>query len=62
MRRINQRFFLKIISLGIAIFAFSGFNCVAESKTRPNILIYIADDQHKSSLGCYGANPSHTPH
>jgi len=43
MQRINQRFFLKIISLGIAIFAFSGFNGVAESKTRPNILIYIAD-------------------
>lgn len=62
MQRINQRFFLKIISLGIAIFAFSGFNGVAESKTRPNILIYIADDQYKSSLGCYGANPSHTPH
>jgi N-sulfoglucosamine sulfohydrolase len=28
---------------------------------RPNILIYIADDQYKSSVGCYGANPSHTP-
>ncbi len=29
--------------------------------TRPNFLIFMADDQYKSSLGCYGARPSHTP-
>lgn len=32
-----------------------------DNKNKPNILIYIADDQYKSSIGCYGANPSHTP-
>ena len=29
---------------------------------RPNIFIFMADDQYKSSIGCYGATPSHTPH
>jgi len=29
--------------------------------TKPNILIYIADDQYKTSIGCYGAKPSYTP-
>ncbi|MFQ5809303.1 MAG: sulfatase-like hydrolase/transferase, partial [Armatimonadota bacterium] len=29
--------------------------------SRPNILIYIADDQYTASVGCYGAEPSHTP-
>jgi len=28
---------------------------------KPNILIYVADDQYKSSIGSYGAEPSHTP-
>jgi len=31
------------------------------SKSMPNIFIYIADDQYRSSVGCYGANPSYTP-
>ena len=26
-----------------------------------NFLIFMADDQFKSSIGCYGASPSHTP-
>ncbi|MCA9013127.1 MAG: sulfatase [Planctomycetaceae bacterium] len=33
----------------------------AEKLSRPNFLIFMADDQYKSSVGCYGANPSHTP-
>lgn len=28
---------------------------------RPNILIFMADDQYRASVGCYGATPSHTP-
>lgn len=32
------------------------------SSDRPNILIFMADDQYRSSVGCYGAKPSHTPH
>jgi N-sulfoglucosamine sulfohydrolase len=31
------------------------------SDERPSILIYVADDQFKSSVGCYGARPSRTP-
>jgi arylsulfatase A-like enzyme len=33
----------------------------AFANDRPNILIYLADDQFLSSVGCYGADPSHTP-
>jgi len=40
---------------------FYGLNLKNKPKKRPNFLIYIADDQYKSSIGCYGANPSHTP-
>lgn len=29
--------------------------------SRPNIVIYIADDQIMGSIGCYGAEPSRTP-
>jgi len=29
--------------------------------SRPNILIFMADDQYMASVGCYGAEPSHTP-
>ncbi len=32
-----------------------------EATKRPNLLIFMADDQYKSSIGCYGADPSHTP-
>ncbi|MGI9319856.1 MAG: sulfatase family protein [Thiogranum sp.] len=28
---------------------------------RPNIFIYVADDQYIGSVGCYGAEPSYTP-
>ena len=28
---------------------------------RPNIFIYVADDQYIGSVGCYGASPSYTP-
>lgn len=61
MKHITRRNFMKITMSGSAMFAFTGFNCIKKSESRPNILIYIADDQYKSSLGCYGANPSHTP-
>jgi uncharacterized sulfatase len=32
-----------------------------ETPHRPNIFIFMADDQYRASLGCYGASPSHTP-
>jgi len=34
---------------------------VEQTVPKPNILIYIADDQYLASVGCYGASPSHTP-
>lgn len=37
------------------------FGGVEKSIDKPNILIYIADDQYLASVGCYGADPSHTP-
>ena len=33
----------------------------AAADERPNIFIFRADDQYRSSIGCYGATPSHTP-
>ena len=33
----------------------------AGADERPNFLIFMADDQYRSSVGCYGAQPSHTP-
>ena len=33
----------------------------SEKGSRPNFLIFMADDQYKASIGCYGADPSHTP-
>lgn len=37
------------------------FGAVDKTTAKPNIVIYIADDQYMASIGCYGANPSHTP-
>lgn len=28
---------------------------------KPNIIIWVADDQYLESVGCYGGNPEHTP-
>jgi uncharacterized sulfatase len=46
---------------GSTMLTITGLNCIKKYKNQPNILIYVADDQYKSSIGCYGANPSHTP-
>jgi uncharacterized sulfatase len=29
--------------------------------TKPNVIIWVADDQYLESVGCYGGNPAHTP-
>lgn len=31
-----------------------------ESLNKPNIIIWVADDQYLESVGCYGGDPSHT--
>ncbi len=33
----------------------------AETIKKPNIIIWVADDQYLESVGCYGGNPMHTP-
>jgi N-sulfoglucosamine sulfohydrolase len=61
MKKINRRDFLKATSATGALLAFHGIGFTQQQDKRPNILIYVADDQYKSSIGCYGADPSHTP-
>lgn len=56
MNNIGRR---KFVAMTAGAVAFAG---PALSKSdRPNVFIYIADDQYKSSVGCYGAEPSRTP-
>ena len=62
----KRRDFIKTMGLGVAATAWpwvagSAGTGALPAKTRPNIFIYIADDQYRDSVGCYGAKPSHTP-
>lgn len=52
---------MKIAGTGSVLLTMTGFQKSAAAAEPPNILIYLADDQYKSSVGCYGAEPSHTP-
>ncbi len=51
----------RILLTGLISVALASVCLGAEPKDRPNILIFMADDQYRSSIGCYGATPSHTP-
>jgi N-sulfoglucosamine sulfohydrolase len=64
MTDINRRAFLSTAAGGAAILAMGlskAFGVEEKSTGKPNIFIYIADDQYLASVGCYGAKPSHTP-
>ncbi|MBD3377675.1 sulfatase-like hydrolase/transferase [candidate division KSB1 bacterium] len=61
MQDMNRRRFLKIAGAGSVMLTMTGFKNGTAATKRPNVLIYLADDQYKSSVGCYGADPSHTP-
>lgn len=37
------------------------FNCSGPGTEKPNIIIWVADDQYLESVGCYGGNSEHTP-
>ena len=58
---------LRLLFAPAWIFVVSVYLCshgdAKESKLskRPNIFIFMADDQYKPTVGCYGANPSYTP-
>ncbi len=64
MNDLSRREFLSTAA-GIAAISAMGlsraFGGVEKSIRKPNILIYLADDQYLASVGCYGADPSHTP-
>ena len=56
--------FLSMVAALVAVGAMGhshAFGAGTEAGDKPNILLYIADDQYLASVGCYGANPSHTP-
>ena len=42
----------------VSLFVFKG---LAQNTEKPNIIIWVADDQFLKSVGCYGGNPEHTP-
>lgn len=64
MNTVNRREFLSMAA-GSAAASILGLSrtigALDKITAKPNILIYIADDQYLASVGCYGANPSHTP-
>jgi len=55
---VNRRQFLTVVAGSTFCSAASR---AATSSKRPNVLIFMADDQYRGSVGCYGADPSHTP-
>ncbi|UCG58471.1 MAG: sulfatase [Phycisphaerales bacterium] len=63
----TRREFLRLMGLGAALLPFHGCKSMYSSngagpgKGKPNFMIWIADDQFLDSVGCYGAEPSHTP-
>jgi N-sulfoglucosamine sulfohydrolase len=64
MPRIPRHLDWRLTALaGCAAVFLWGSAVASEPRTgpRPNILIFMADDQYRSSVGCYGATPSHTP-
>lgn len=48
---------VKLVIIASLIF----FNCTAQSKEKPNIMIWVADDQYLESVGVYGGDPKQTP-
>jgi len=45
----------------LAVCALAFFTCVAETATRPNIIVILSDDYGWGSVGCYGAAKVSTP-
>lgn len=56
-----SRAVLLLAAIGLTLVAVVARGAEPAESPRPNILIFMADDQYRSSIGCYGADPSHTP-
>lgn len=63
----NRRDFLKTVGLGAASVAIQGCTSAAKDSTnqkykeKPNIVLFLADDQSIDDVGCYGNNVIRTP-
>ncbi len=63
----NKNISVLLLSALLVVFLNCNASCVSnknaadEEGEKPNILIWVADDQYLESVGCYGASPSHTP-
>ncbi len=62
-KQLNARLFLRSLFLLMSVFGgISSWNaCYAESKTRPNILLIMTDDQGYGDLGIHGNTKIDTP-
>jgi len=57
----DRRDFLKALAFGAAAAGFPGMLKAAEKDDRPNIILFITDDQVKEEIACYGGKVL-TPH